>query len=43
MYGYGGEVFKYGKCLEISNTNVSDKLAYANSVDLDQTAPEGAV
>ena len=27
----------------ISYAKVSDKMAYANSVDPDQTAPEGAV
>ena len=32
----------YGKCPKISNTKVSDKMAFANSADLDQTAPEGA-
>ena len=33
----------YGKCPKISYTKVSDKKAYANSVDPDQTAPWGAV
>ena len=33
----------YRKCHKISYTSVSDKMAYANSVDPDQTAPEGAV
>ena len=33
----------YGKCLKILNTKVSDKMAYVNSADPDQTAPEGAV
>ena len=33
----------YGKCPKISNTKVCDKLQYANSADLYQTAPEGAV
>ena len=33
----------YSKCPKISNTKVSDRIAYANSVDPDQTAPEGAV
>ena len=33
----------YGKCPRISYTKVSDKVAYANSADPDQTAPEGAV
>ena len=31
------------KSPRISNTKVSDKMAYANSVDPDQTAPEEAV
>ena len=30
----------YGKCIKISYTKVSDKMAYANSADPDQTAPE---
>ena len=29
----------YGKCLKILYTKVSDKTAYANSADPDQTAP----
>ena len=29
-----------GKCPKISYTKVSDKIAYANSTDPDQTAPE---
>ena len=33
----------YGKCPKILCTKVADKTAYANSVDPDQTAPEGAV
>ena len=33
----------YSKCPKISYTLVSDKTAYANSADPDQTAPEGAV
>ena len=33
----------YGKCPVILYTKVSDKVAYANSVDPDQTATEGAV
>ena len=39
------EAFKYSKCKypKILYTKVSDKTAYANSADLDQTAPEGAV
>ena len=31
----------YGKCPKISYTNVSDKMAYANSANPDQSAPEG--
>ena len=34
---------KYGKCPKNSNTKVSDKMTYTNSVDPDQTAPSGAV
>ena len=34
---------EYGKCPKILNAKPSDKMAYANSVDPDQTAPEGAV
>ena len=33
----------YGKYPKNSNTKASDKMTYANSVDPDQTAPEGAV
>ena len=33
----------YGKCPKISNSKVSDKMAYTNSADPDQTDPEGAV
>ena len=33
----------YGKYPNNSNTKASDKMTYANSVDPDQTAPEGAV
>ena len=32
----------YSKCSKISYTKVSDKMAYANSADLDQTVHEGA-
>ena len=39
----GSEYLEYGKCPKNSNTKASDKMAYANSVDPDQTAPEGAV
>ena len=31
------------KCPQISYTKVFDKMAYANSADLDQTAPEGLI
>ena len=34
---------KYGKCPKVSYIKVSNKMAYANSADPDQTAPEGAV
>ena len=30
----------YSKCPKILYTKVSDKMAYAHSADLDQTAPE---
>ena len=33
----------HGKCPKISYNKVSDEMAYANSVDPDQTAPDGAV
>ena len=33
----------YGKCLKILYHKVSDKMAYANSLDPDRTAPKGAV
>ena len=33
----------YSKYPKNSNTKASDKMTYANSVDPDQTAPEGAV
>ena len=33
----------YGKYPKNANTKASDKMTYANSVDPDQTAPEGAV
>ena len=36
-------ILRYGKCSKILNTKVSEKMPYANSVDPDQTAPEGAV
>ena len=35
--------FVYSKCPKISHTKVNDKMAYANSADPVQTAPEGAV
>ena len=34
------EVPVYNKCPKISDTNVSDIMAYAKTVDPDQTAPE---
>ena len=33
----------YGKCPRILYTKVSDKIAYENSADPNQTAPKGAV
>ena len=33
----------YSNCPKFSNTQVSDKMTYADSADPDQTAPEGAV
>ena len=33
----------YGSCTENSYTKVTEKMATANSVDPDQTAPAGAV
>ena len=33
----------YILCPKISYTKYSEKMAYANSVDADQTAPKGAV
>ena len=36
-------ILAYGKCPKISYTKIADKMAYANSVDPDQTAPSGAV
>ena len=38
-----GTYNEYGKCPKILYTKVSDKMAYANSLDPEQTAPEGAV
>ena len=34
---------QYNKCSEILYTKDDEKMAYANSADPDQTAPEGAV
>ena len=42
VYEYSKDT-DYGKCPKNSNTKASDKMTYANSVDPDQTAPEGAV
>ena len=36
-------VIKFGKCPKLLYTKVSDKMAYANSVDPNQTAPSEAV
>ena len=36
-------MMKFGKYPKISYTDVFDKISYANSVDPDQIAPEGAV
>ena len=36
-------LFDFAKCPKILYTKVSEKLAYANSANPDQTAPEGAV
>ena len=44
LWGWGWALgSKYGKCPKNPNTKVSDKMTYTNSVDPDQTAPEGAV
>ena len=43
MYMASVDVEQYGKCPKNSNTKASDKMTFANSVDPDQTAPEGAV
>ena len=39
----GNIASEYGKCPKILYTKVSDKITYANNVQLDQTAPEGIV
>ena len=40
---FHGEIRKYySKCSEISHSKVANKMAYTNSADPDQTAPEGA-
>ena len=36
-------ILLYGKCPKILYIKVAKKMAYANSADPDQTAPEGAV
>ena len=33
----------YGKCPKISYTNITNKMAYANSPDPDQIVPKGVV
>ena len=43
MYGKVFQKLEYGKCPKNLTTNISDKMASTNIVDLDQTAPEGAV
>ena len=42
-YHFCNWLHAYGKYPKISNNKASDKMAYANSADPDQTAPEGAV
>ena len=37
------QVCIHGKCPKNLSTKVSHKMAYANNVDTDQTAPSGAV
>ena len=36
-------IYSYSKCPKVLYTKVSDKMAYANSADPDQSASEGAV
>ena len=36
-------ILEYGKCPKNLYTKVSDRMAYVNSADPDQTAPSGAV
>ena len=43
MFSWSNNVRIYDKIPKIPYTKVADKLAYANSVDPYQTAPEGAV
>ena len=43
LHTYGRFYTIYGNYSKNSNTKVSDKMTYANSVDPDQTAPSGAV
>ena len=40
---YAGEKTYNSKCPKFSYTKVSDKIAYENSANPDQTAPSGAV
>ena len=37
------EKVQYAKCSKISYSKVANKMAYTNSADPDQTAPDGAV
>ena len=43
LYYYKTEKVTYSKNPKILYAQVADKMVYANSADLDQTAPEGAV
>ena len=38
---HGTSFICYGKCPKILNTKCCDKMAYTNSADPDQSAPEG--
>ena len=38
LFLHTSQIVSYGKCPKISNTKVSDKMTYANSVEPDQTA-----
>ena len=43
MFTYLPTLFTYGNYPKLLYTKVADKMSYANSIDPDQTAPEGAV